>query len=208
MTIATYYEPLNSERIPEDEALIKLWRESWEKCGFNTIVVDHSFAKQHPFHHWVSEHVSKFPTVNHRGYELHCFLRHLAFQLSGAHLYSDYDAIAYAPLAMHKHKPAIHSFMDRHPALYCATPEGFKWFWNHVFGWDDFDDFEGKPHVSDMTIFRKLTMSSSNDCIDWPNPGWKTAPVVHYGNTRLPRKPGEVPRNKAAIILELQKERL
>lgn len=72
---------------------IWLWKQSWAAHGFEPVVLSQADAEKHYLYQPLSEIVRAYPTLNDRTYEHACFVRHLAFDLAGAQLISDYDVV-------------------------------------------------------------------------------------------------------------------
>jgi hypothetical protein len=183
MKIATYYDSLSEGHKIEDSALIDLWSESWRKRGFETEVLCLRDAKLHPFFGEFFDVVSEYPTLNARNYEVACFVRHLAFHLSDARLFSDYDVINYS---MTPEQPELnlnfHSFCCGGPPLFTANKEAMRKLIFCLMNLDRPEMLDGRPHLSDQTVFQSLPISSSHHALDYLEIGWEKALAVHYSN--------------------------
>jgi hypothetical protein len=59
-------------------ATIAAWRTAWEQAGWQTRVLNESDARLHPHYDELKSKLASLPTVNPKGYDLACFLRHVA----------------------------------------------------------------------------------------------------------------------------------
>lgn len=96
MKIYTYYEDINFKSQPE---IISLWKESWERKGFEAIVLNESHARQHEYYkefdikiNEVVEIITGNPLSK---YGKSCYMRWLAYasQPNEKLFVGDYDVI-------------------------------------------------------------------------------------------------------------------
>ena len=192
--VATYFEPLNPDRESDDRALIRLWWDSWRKHGWDPVVLGRADVNGHIMHDCVLREVQEFPTVNGKSYEVCCFMRHLAFSALAERnkgfpiIFSDYDMINYGwRLQVYdlRVRAPIYAFFGKTPALFSAHRSGLSWLMG-FFTKNWVDHFvqivDGKPHVSDLTVFQALPIPESRVGKEYGEDGWESAPVVHYGN--------------------------
>ena len=98
MKIYTYYEEIN---FPQQKEMLELWRESWSKMGFETIVLGEEDAKKSPdYDLFVRKMQFIFNEITGQelsSYGLSCFVRWLAYSTvenkQEKFLVSDYDVI-------------------------------------------------------------------------------------------------------------------
>ena len=96
MKVYTYYENINFK---QQNRLIKLWKNSWIKHGFEAIVLNRTDAEKHPF---CAEFIQKLSSLHQSiankpidRYGLSCWLRWLAYATQPEEKFyvSDYDVI-------------------------------------------------------------------------------------------------------------------
>ena len=96
MKVYTYYENINFKLQNE---LVSLWKESWERKGFQAVVLNESHAKQHPYY---KEFDSKLDEVvglvagkRLSAHGKSCYMRWLAYasQVNEKCFVGDYDVI-------------------------------------------------------------------------------------------------------------------
>jgi hypothetical protein len=141
MKIYTYYEKINNHHDKYQLENIKLWKLSWEKRGFDTIILDHrnfftsDFA--HSFIYDISS-IHKLITGNEIShYGLSCYNRWLAYSTisSDEDFYvSDYDVINknfnYQKIQCHNERPAFLDYCC--PCLAYGKPSYFLNFCNDI----------------------------------------------------------------------------
>lgn len=196
--VHTFYEPVQGMANPQ--RLLELWRRSWEENGFTTRILNRNDARSHPGYDYFLERVSRFPSSNPDGYDLACFLRHLAVANvaePGEHvIITDYDVInrtfdSDRLLACSKLQGCRRSVIlepTRVPCAVLGLLEGFEDICDVLCEYDP----NGEPHVSDMTILRKRKIATLPMCVehlnsgssvpDEPGDGWKSAPMIHFSN--------------------------
>jgi hypothetical protein len=93
--VYTYYEPIDElqSREYKQDQLIEICKKSWEKNGWELVILDHSTSIKHAFYKEYSDIVNKFPSVNPTPYDYHCYMRWLAMSQIGGGLMIDYDVI-------------------------------------------------------------------------------------------------------------------
>lgn len=184
MRIVCYYEQIDDPPVNDNEALIELWKMSWAKHGWDPKVVGINLARSHSLYQEYSKAVSFHPTINNRRYEMTCWVRHLAYDLSGATVFSDFDLINYGwgPISDDRIKSKIHSYF--HAALFSLNRQyGYEWLLRAMMGDPKPEIVNGCEHVSDMTAMMSLSeINRTMDAVDYGQTGWETASMVHYGN--------------------------
>ena len=132
MKIYTYYEEIN---FPQQKEMLELWRESWSKMGFETIVLGEEDAKKSPdYDLFVRKMQFIFNEITGQelsSYGLSCFVRWLAYSTvenkQEKFLVSDYDVINSGgwktsdPLI-----DGLHLFDDACPCMASGTALDFK----------------------------------------------------------------------------------
>jgi hypothetical protein len=79
-TICTYFVTIgNSEDQDKDNReMLDIWKESWEKQGWNTKILTEKDAEMHPHYNETTAALSNLPSVYSRGFARACYLRWVA----------------------------------------------------------------------------------------------------------------------------------
>jgi hypothetical protein len=189
MKVFTYYDDFKGRKEP----LIDLWKESWSKHGWNPTVLKPEDAERHPNYSLFVKAVSRLPTVNHKKYELACYVRHLAMGVVGGGLLTDYDVMCYGftPQAMagietkHAGENFICTLQNRGvPCAIYGRPAGFEWLCSKMMSWPASNHRieQGRPHVSDMIICQRLKFHREDVCAHYLADGWESALLVHFSS--------------------------
>lgn len=128
MKIYTYYEDIN---YPLQETMLQLWQTSWQKSGFETIILTKKNAQNHNFYELFIQLIKKlhYEIMGQviSPYGLSCYVRWLAYatQPTGTFYVSDYDCINNG-LGAEKLSDKLH-FMDADcPCFASGTPSQFE----------------------------------------------------------------------------------
>jgi len=175
MRVYTYYEPL--KEMQDSTYLIELWKQSWNRNGWDPIVLDERRAKEHPqFEHYLKT-VSQFPTVNPKNYEAACFKRWLAMEKLGGGWLVDYDVMNYGfKPVKHADKLTLHAG-DWCP---CVTSGNQGAFSSAIAAFQSYhgpwETYPGNPHISDQDILknRRSLSTSSHPASIFPCPAGAT----------------------------------
>jgi hypothetical protein len=195
MTVYTYHEPVPGMANPS--RLLNLWQKTWNEMGYATQILSERDAYSHPGYAYYNERISRFPSVNPRGYDRACFIRHLAMantEGKECRILLDYDVVnrdltpSDASFLWH-HQPCLTICEPtRVPCCVLGRPEDFEGLCDILCEYDP----KGERHVSDMTIIRRTNLPCGNACVehlnsgqpivDHPGDGWKKAPMIHFSN--------------------------
>lgn len=183
MKVVCYYEGWGEEPVE----LMNRWRTSWEKNGFEPVVVGPTLAKQHPAYDEILEFAKNAPTVNGREFERVCWMRWLAFSQVAPAVFADYDVINYG----------LHPSMV--PTLDLATHIGDMTVYAHRTFIENFirsfkhatpiwmEDL-GKFHLSDLCAFQQFYHGAQLGLSAFPNdPKSRVLPLVHFANHYVPK---------------------
>lgn len=200
MKIHTYYEFV--PEIPNGNKLIDFWKSSWEKAGWEPIVLDRSHAEQHPNYSEYLEKYKQLPSANPPGYELACYLRWLAMATVGGGWMSDADVIPYG-FKPNTYPDILTTWANDFniPCLVSGSSEQYTAAAKVFADWNKELYLEnGIPHVSDQNILAKVDKFYNNIaiCSQYGNIGWDNFPVVHYPNDAMG---GKQPREKYIPLL-------
>ena len=95
--VITFYDPTMSEDAP---SILQFWRQTWTACGWETVVLNDSYARTHRFYHEYNRVIRNLPTVNRWRYEEACYNRWIAYEqwivennAYGIVMTSDYDVM-------------------------------------------------------------------------------------------------------------------
>lgn len=179
---------------PQFNDLVPYWCEVWRSHGWTPHVLNTDDARVHPKYNQLISKATSLPTFNNTSFETACYKRWCAFaMIQGSGVVTDYDVFPRV-----EHFPPV----EVEP-LYCGDPAGGPGFIGG-FGWDferildvilsykvqPADQFQGHPHVADMTIlFRRNHVFDTIDRIItcYGKPDWETLPLTHFGNAYLKR---------------------
>lgn len=193
-TVHCYFESIGIA--PDHEALLPIWERSWRDFGWRTRVLWKPDATRHPFHDMLMAKVNKLPTINSRGYENACYRRHLAMELIGEGILTDYDVInvGFTPEMM----PPVPSELETldYGGVPCAA-FGNKKAWRE---WLDtllkYVPQPGEEHISDMTIFNSLVPVTHGICRNILQPGWEDSLLIHFHQDGVDELAYGTPRHK------------
>ena len=182
-TVYTFYHQI--PQIARPEALLGLWKYTWEKRGWNTRVLVLGDAQANPRYDVLRGSVeTKTKSINPGEYDLMCWLRWLAFEQVGGGMMTDYDVInrsltpdynSQAPVTVHD--------LHRVPCCVSATKEGAA---SIVSGIIDMPE-QDVEHYSDMYWFQEQQHAIDPICVEFHSDGWQTAPAVHFANSACGR---------------------
>jgi hypothetical protein len=165
MDVHTYYEPLNHADADE---IVQLWRTSWERQGWQAKVLTRDAVLAHPLYEPLLAKVQTMPTVNSRDYEVACYLRWLAMVAVGGGLMVDIDVVnvGQPPCALPEGLCCWED--DRCPCCVSGSAEDFTAVVQWFLDWDGHpqDQLDGRPHTSDMYIFKSKQPRTLGKCRD------------------------------------------
>lgn len=105
MKVISYFNLIPDSKFSlESEELISVWKKSWQKHDWNTILLNESNAKNNPLFDELdldNPNANFYKTVNKQNWKYHrgCYCRLLAYceyvRENGATLYADYDVMNY-----------------------------------------------------------------------------------------------------------------
>lgn len=105
MNVISYFNLISDLKLSsESQELIDVWKKSWQKYGWNPIVLNESYAKKNPLLDKLdlnNPNANFYRTIHPRMWKYHrsCYYRLLAYcqyvRENGVILYADYDVINY-----------------------------------------------------------------------------------------------------------------
>lgn len=90
--VFTYYQPINSLS-GDDKLQILIWKKTWEKHGWRTIVLNKNNIMIDELFTKFLEIVKKFPSVNSGTYDIRNYIKYMLMHQIGGGLLTDYDII-------------------------------------------------------------------------------------------------------------------
>lgn len=202
MRITTYFEPHEGWWGPaflkDNEALLDLWKRSWREHGWEPTVTTLKDAERHPKFEALSRAIQRFPTRSPAEAHRAGFLRWLTLPVAGGGWTSDIDVINYGfrPEDVPQNCERVSagsSFLWNYSRF--ETTLGYERLIDHLLNTDPEETaefFMGGPHLSDLVALRSLP-TDGVVFLDvekiYSEPGWETAPLVHYCSGTLP--PGQ-----------------
>lgn len=197
MRIFTYYVPLQGKEVAMENALVELWRASWERAGWTPSVLTAADLPTDRSSRALLKAFRRQPSLNRRGLDYSCFARWLAVAQQGGGFMCDYDVINYGFLPREAGELTVY---ERHvPCLVSGTAEEFlrlcKVF--ATYRADSKDRVGWRLDVSDMKILNRRpdVYSQRCDCIEYTHPGWEEAVAVHFSNCSM-KPQGFLPRHQ------------
>ena len=187
-----YFHDPSSPAFPH--MLVKLWRESWTRNGFDCQVLTEADARRHPDFDRLDAYVAKLPTVCGRQYERACWLRWLAFELSSPAVFCDYDVINFGwkpsdvPVERGEFTPLHGDSNGASTACVYADLHGVRWFVEQFYlAHENVITWQGKPHIGDMTLLWQLHPGFERyPCLHANHPMALQASLVHFQNDTVP----------------------
>lgn len=105
MNVISYFNLIPGCKFSSEcEKIIDIWKKSWQKHGWNTILLDESYAKNNPLFKKVNlddPDANFYKTIHPNMWKYHrsCYCRLLAYcqyvRVNGSTLYADYDVMNY-----------------------------------------------------------------------------------------------------------------
>lgn len=200
MNVISYFNLISDSKFSsESEELTDVWKKSWQKHGWNTILLNESHARANPLFNKLDldkPNANFYKTINPKMWKYHrsCYCRLLAYcqyvSENGATLYSDYDVINYNFFVRDALGISIDSHLCRSRcAVYLGTI-GAKQIERAILNFSKSSFTEDAKHGSsnDMMVIKKYT-----DCFklaaDINNQGYVSSikpcytnatPLIHY----------------------------
>ena len=157
--------------------MLQVWLRSWHAHGYHPIILALADAMHHANYTCLRDTFATFPTVNPPEYELACYMRWLAFRMTGGGVFMDYDIVAVDRFEVPwRHIDGLYSWEPLAPMLTVGSAEGLDhqiaFMANHG---EPLQTIEGRPHTSDMLIMRRNMHLYTQVLLNHP-------PVVHVSN--------------------------
>lgn len=165
--------------LPAALEMIALWTRSWRSFGWDPMVLTMGIARAHPLYHRFNEHVLMFRSRNVGNYDHLCWLRWLAFAVTGGGVMTDYDVINRCLVSQDVEcgEPTIHE-ATRVPCMVSADKAGSEQIVDKIFNMPPPRD--RREHYSDMILFQRSEYPHVPTCLEFEHPGWQEAKAVHF----------------------------
>jgi len=203
MKVFTFFSEVAGKNLPEEAALIELWRKSWAARGWEPVILDARNLADTPETKRMMRHFRRVPSRNRKNLDFWCFARWLAVAQQGGGMMSDYDVINYS------FEPCVAGALTTYdrwiPCLVSGTGEEFmravNWFLEIPVSM--LDRFRQR-HYSDMTVLQehRSELVMRGECVEYALGGWETARTVHYSNRGM-KPAGLMPRHAAIPALRV-----
>jgi hypothetical protein len=205
-TVVTYFTPIPELWDPDSQwKLIDVWRRSWQKAGWNTVVLQEADVCSHPRFDFFYEHFNAKPSEYGHLYTNACWLRWLGAHHYGALrgipiLLSDYDVTNHglAPLPPWENEMTI--FCDEPPmSIFMGAVLGAPQHYLdmcELFAAAKPDDHDWNRHAQlfhqdDLSLLSRLFDTKTLIKPDWLRKrpgcslfdysGYRTSKLVHWG---------------------------
>jgi len=219
MNVYTFYEPINDfGNKNQYDDLIKIWKKSWQYYGWNPIILNLNDAKKHPDYNFLYQKCKEFPTVNHKTYELYCFLRWLAIAQYGGWV-ADIDIINYGFTPVDFGEMVVTTRYDK---SLCGTSfymsknkyiELIEEFKNYQISEKDMHMINNQKiyHISDMTV-KQQTRININLALKihglYGNSTYKNDLLVHYTSPCADWLPCDKGKTRVQLIEEDERSKV
>lgn len=188
MLVYTYFHPVPAIDFLEECKLHALWKRSWTDSEFIPVTLTHQIAESHPKFREFDALVRSLPTINPPGYDLACWHRWLALDVSGGGLMTDYDMICRGFSAEFLQFPNPVTILDRGgvPCAVYTSAAGAAQIVSDILTTKHAHD--GK-HYSDMFFFQaKGYPREENLTLPFGAAHWQEAPAVHFSHSDTARE--------------------
>jgi len=169
MNVISYFNLIAGSKFSaESQELIDIWKKSWQKHGWNTILLDESHAKNNPLFDELdlnSSEANFYRTIHPSMWKYHrsCYCRLLAYcqyvRENGVVLYADYDVINYgfSPNILNLAKENSYFCVER--AVVYLGKKGADQTESAILNFNNnkFQESEERGSCNDMSIMNKYT---------------------------------------------------
>lgn len=194
MNIYAFYEKIDDKIDIEYKKIIKLWKDSWSKNGWNPIVLNLNDSKKHPEYEDFYDIIQQHPSIHKRNYIDLCYLRWLAIANLGG-WYTDIDMINinFKPINFTNEfvttsyptvvcPATLYMPKEKYQKYIVDTLQNYRFPCNHVY------DKNEKTNLgtSDMMIiynhkiYKHLDKSLEIQCDYNKDINWKKFKIVHF----------------------------
>lgn len=198
MKIYTFLGPVSGKLESEELALVELWKRSWSALGWEPVVLTPESLRKDGETRRLLKKFAALPSRNKRHLDMWCYARWLAVAQQGGGFMCDYDVMNYS------FEPRTFGDLTCYSGVVPCLMSGSAGEFMRGVAW--FEKLETVPlwkfwvkraHISDMLVLRdnQNQVVKRFDCVNYGEPGWETAPTVHYSNFAMKPK-GYMPRHE------------
>ncbi len=199
--VFTYYAPVPALYTEASQrALISVWARSWERAGWQPVVLEEKIFKRTPRYAGLKKKFLAHPTEYGDEYTLSCYMRWDAVAQYGGGMLVDYDVINYGFEPRRPTDERMILFCDEPPAgVFMGAVLGTRRRFEQMV--DIFSNWKIKPedsgaranwwYYNDMMMLDLLFTAphhnkpawlvKENGCALFDYEPWKTSRLVHYG---------------------------
>jgi len=188
--IHTFFQPVGNMNAFEQGRMIELWKRAWTRDGWDPVVLTPKEARGSPLYDNLLPKFQAMPTVNHKDYEMACWLRWIAMSSLGGFMV-DYDVMPFGfrPDMLPKNEGAYVSVMADNNPCPCAVHGTAEQFENTARLMGDLvvtDEHQhgGRAHFSDQSAIQALSSilrpHIHDMCPEYNSRHWKVSALVHY----------------------------
>lgn len=193
INVYSYYHDVNYVKYPKE--LISRWESSWKQFGFNPVLLQECDSRKHHLFGEYNELIKGLPTINDPGWERHCWIRWLAYELSAPGMFTDWDVINYGltPDEINEKEWHLTSMDKTGTAILYGSKLGIRAFVGiiplatqlsyKVLG-------ANREHVEDMHLMKSHLLNGLRFVhpvgFVYGESGYQSAKVVHFTNCKVP----------------------
>ena len=196
MNVFCYYHPVDQIPYQDELALIKLWKKNWNANGIPARVLCEADAQHSDLYQQYKAKVSSWPSINPKGYDYSAWMRLLAVSTLEAEMVvvTDYDTFNYGWQPHDLVPDCINLFGWNVPCCMAIAPTAMRRGILDLLKYDlEPDDLvEGRSHFADQQWIAKAMhhrmpelFNAQNDVLEYSQPGWQEAKLVHYCNKMM-----------------------
>lgn len=186
--IYCYYEELGN---PNERPLVDYWVERWEKEGWTAHVSSLDDAKKDPRYETMVKVHSEHPHLpGHFEFGRCNYRRWLAWSSIPYSAVADYDVFPLRPFPPTEYEGFVCGSGSYGPGFIVGTGADFSKVADGLIAYkrdEEFDQWEGIPHVCDMGVLMRKTHYDKilNLTCCYPLPHWDAHPLGHFANHYL-----------------------
>lgn len=201
--IYAFHSDIGDQRLNET---VPFWQSIWTKHGWTPHILTIADGAKHPDFERVWALAESMPTVNDRRFSAVNFLRWCAFaRVNGA--VTDYDVLPRTAFPPRDFTTMFTGDRDNGPGFLVGTCGDFERVMQAILrsSPSEAEKVNGMPHLCDMTIIRRHPefYASREDLVRcFGVDGWRSVPLVHFGNSYLNSRQSK--KEQMARILRLE----
>lgn len=191
MNVFSYYHDVSYSKYPRE--LISRWESSWKSFGFDPIILQESDARKHHLFDEYDELVKTIPTMNDPGWERHCWLRWLSYELASPGMFTDWDVInfGFTPDEIKENEWNLTGMDQTGTAALYGSKLALRAFVSIIpFAIQMAYKVDGVRHVEDMHLMTSPLLNGLRSVhpVGWVygEPGYLQAKLIHFSNSKIP----------------------